>query len=497
MAEQDGKGCPGCASLREQLGALTVRLAALEAQLAQTQAQLAQTQVQLAQTQAQLALAQKNSSNSSKPPSGDITKPKPKRKKGDQKKRKRGGQPGHPRHQRPLFEEQDLDRIWEWRYPSCPCCAGPLQDAQQEPIRLQQIEIEERPVLIEEHRRIAQWCAKCHKFHVPELPAKLAEAGLIGPRLTTLVGWLKGVCHMSISSIKKYFRDVIGIRISKGMIGKLVQKVSASLKDPYDELLRLLADEDRLNVDETGHKDQGRRLWTWCFRAALYSVFKISPSRGSDVLLEVLGREFDGLLGCDYFSAYRKYMKLNDKVSLQFCLAHLIRDYKFLAEHPDPRNREYGKRLLTHFKKLFGIIHRRDEYASPATFQRALESVRDDVIWEAAMEAPDTREAGNLAERFYLHTESYFRFLTDPEIDPTNNLAEQAIRYVAIHRRLTQGTRGENGQRWFERIATVITTCAQQGRSVFEFLYSAVEQSFAGEPAPTLIPRLAASADTS
>jgi transposase len=489
MAEQDGKGCPGCAALQEQLEALTARLAALEAKLAETLAQLAQTQ-------AQLAAAKKNSSNSSKPPAGDITKPKPKGKKGN-KKRKRGGQPGHPRHQRPLLDEQDLDRIWEWRYPACPCCSGPLQDADREPLRLQQIEIEERPVIIEEHRRIAQWCKKCHKFHVPELPAKLAEAGLIGPRLTALVGWLKGVCHMSVSSIKKYFRDVIHIPISKGMICKLVAKVSASLKDPYDELLRLLAGEDRLNVDETGHKDSGRRWWTWCFRATLYSVFKISPSRGSDVLLEVLGREFDGLLGCDYFSAYRKYMKLNGKVGVQFCLAHLIRDYKFLAEHPDPRNREYGKRLLTHFKKLFGIIHRREEYASPATFQRALETARDDVIFEAAMEAPDTREAGNLAERFFLHTESYFRFLTDPDIDPTNNLAEQAIRYVAIHRRLTQGTRGENGQRWFERIATVITTCGQQGRSVFEFLYSAVEQSFAGEPAPTLIPHLVEPANSS
>lgn len=258
-----------------------------------------------------------------------------------------------------------------------------------------------------------------------------------------------------------------------------------------------MSGEDRLNVDETGHKDQGHRLWTWCFRAAMYSVFKISSSRGSKVLLEVLGQEFDGLLGCDYFSAYRKYMKLNDNVAVQFCLAHLIRDCKFLAEHPDPRNRAHGKRLLAHLKKLFGIIHRRDQYASPAGFQRALESARDDVLWEATMEAPDTREAGNLAERFYLHTESYFRFLTDPDIEPTNNLAEQAIRYVAIHRRLTQGTHGENGQRWFERIATVITTCAQQGRSTFEFIYSAVQQLFAGEPAPSLVPTLAPAVDTS
>ena len=89
-------------------------------------------------------------------------------------------------------------------------------------------------------------------------------------------------------------------------------------------LLAALPQAASLNVDETGHPDQGDQLWTWGFRAALYTLYKIDPSRGSDVLVEVLGREFDGLLGCDYFSAYRKYLDLSD-ARLQFCLAHTIR----------------------------------------------------------------------------------------------------------------------------------------------------------------------------
>ncbi|MHB1033525.1 MAG: IS66 family transposase [Pirellulales bacterium] len=60
--------------------------------------------------------------------------------------------------------------------------------------------------------------------------------------------------------------------------------------------------ESHINVDETGYKDSGRLLWTWCFRAAMYTVFKVSPSRGSDVLMEVLGRAVAGRLGCDYFT---------------------------------------------------------------------------------------------------------------------------------------------------------------------------------------------------
>ena len=122
-----------------------------------------------------------------------------------------------------------------------------------------------------------------------------------------------------------------------------------------------------------------------------------------------------------------------------------------------------------------------------ATFRRSLERIESDLVWEATMESPHTKEALNLEERFYRHTESYFRFIVHPEIEPTNNLAEQAMRFVAIHRRITQGTRGEKGQRWWERICTVIATCAQQGRSVYHFLRDAVAEHFSGQPPPWLL----------
>jgi hypothetical protein len=279
----------------------------------------------------------------------------------------------------------------------------------------------------------------------------------------------------------------VGVTISRGHLRKLVAKVTESLADPYEELQVLLPQEGQLNVDETGHKENGDRLWTWCFRASLYTVFKISPSRGSDVLIEVLGQEFNGVLGCDYFSAYRKYMK-DFNVVVQFCLAHFIRDVKFLAQHPDKKNRQHGERLLEHLRKLFKTIHRREEYASEATFRKALNRLRDELIYDAVMESPGTREADNLGDRFVKHFESFFTFITTPGVEPTNNLAEQAIRFVAIHRRMTQGTRSEAGRRWCERIWTAIATCEQQRRSIFEYLCGAVVNYFHSQPAPSLVP---------
>ena len=113
--------------------------------------------------------------------------------------------------------------------------------------------------------------------------------------------------------------------ISRGQLSAIIGEVTRALGAAYHGLLDRLPDQERLNVDETGHKQNRLAMWTWCFRAELYTLFKIDPTRSTDVLIKVLGTEFDGVLGCDYFSSYRSYMDRFD-VTIQFCLAHLIRD---------------------------------------------------------------------------------------------------------------------------------------------------------------------------
>ncbi|TWT93593.1 IS66 family transposase [Neorhodopirellula pilleata] len=156
---------------------------------------------------------------------------------------------------------------------------------------------------------------------------------------------------MSVGQIKKYYRDVIGVELSRGLVQKLDGKFSQSLVDPYKQLLDVLSVQSHLNVDETGHRVNGIKLPTWCFRKYLFAVFKISPSRGSQVLIETLETEFDGMNGCDCFSAYHKHIRLDENVKLQFCIAHLIRDIKFPRIHPDEENRIYGTRLREQFRK--------------------------------------------------------------------------------------------------------------------------------------------------
>lgn len=444
-----------------------------------------QLEAQVAQLQAELAAAKKDSANSSKPPSSDIVK---KTKPKSTTKRKPGGQPGHAKHERPDFPAAQVDERIDFHCAECPDCHGPVVPSRKPPKVVQQVNLLEPSELIRvvEFRSQACWCRKCRQVHYAPIGQAERRAGLFGARLTALVAYLKGSCHCSFSTIRKFIRDILGIKVSRGYLAKLIAKASASMKDAYEALKERLPGETRLNVDETGHKNNKESMWAWCFRASLFTLFKIDASRGSDVLVDMLGTEFNGVLGCDYFSAYRKYMK-DCGVLVQFCLAHFLRDVRFLVEHPDRRNQVYGQRVLKHLRAMFAVIHNRDLY-TPEAFQTALEQagakVRTEVMWLV----PDTKEAQNLAKRFRKHGASYLRFITTPGIEPTNNLAEQAIRFVVIDRKVTQGTRSETGQRWLERIWTVMATCAQTGRSVFTFLHDSLSAYFADERPPELLP---------
>ena len=257
--------------------------------------------VTLAQLQEQLAAARKDSSTSSKPPSSDLVKPpKPPLPQG-QDHRRVGGQPGHPKHERVAFPPNAINGgSFDHRLDLCPSCGHDLHPALTlTPRVVQQVDICEVPLSIQEHRAHAGWCPQCQKLYEAPLPAGIERGGLVGPALTTLIAYLKGVCHASFSTIRKSLRDVVRVTISRGQLAAIIATVSRALERPYEELLEDLPTQARLNIDETGHKQNGARMWTWCFRAGLYTLFKIDPTRSADVLIAVLGEEFNGVLGCD------------------------------------------------------------------------------------------------------------------------------------------------------------------------------------------------------
>ena len=468
--------------------------APLEACIAQLRAQVARLETQNSQLLQALAAATKTSRNSSKPPSSDLVKPPPK-KPGKGKRRQLGGQPGHPKHERPAFTPDQIDQRRVHKLQRCPVDAshGLLEVPDLNKI-LHQVELVAKPFVVTEHVANAYWCATCQKVHHASLPSAVLAGGLCGPRLTSLVSYFKGKMHASYSGMADFFGDVLGLKVSRGYLAKLTQKAAPAFDLPYTELINSLPKQPHLNIDETGHKENGQSFWTWCFRAKDFVVFKIDLSRSSKVLMDVLGQDYQGSLGTDFWGAYRKYAR-QCGVLIQFCLAHLIREVKYRCEFPEPSVQRYGQALLTELRELFSTLHRRPELSQRA-FALAL-ATAEAKVWDAALEPmlqpqhyPDGKVHGLieiLAQRFCDHGEGYFRFITSPHIPPTNNSAEQAMRFVVMDRHMTQGTRSERGRNFCERLWTIMATCALQKRSAYHWMHEAILAHFNGQPAPSLL----------
>lgn len=470
-------------------------IAQLRERKAQLQARVAELETEKARLWAQLAAARKHSGNSSKPPSSDITQP-ARQARGSSRRRKIGGQPGHPRHQRSCFPPDQVDERKIYGLEECPDCGSDDWEVLPEPAPVvQQVELLSKPFRVTEHGVQACRCRNCQRMQKGKLPAAIAATGLIGPRMMGLRLFLKGALRSSYSAMEEFLGHVLGFKVCRGYLAKVMARGSQAVESPVEELRSLLPVQPWLNGDETGHKENGRGMWTWCFRARPFVLFSIQVSRGSEVLMEFWGAEFNGVLGCDYFSAYRKFMGQMSG-SVQFCLAHLIRDLKFLVDHPDPVMPLYARPILQAVRRMFHLIHKQVEHPME-DFQSRLERHQKQIIalavdttglspiaWHVKEHYP---EVFNMAVRFRKHGAAYFTFITTPEIGPTNNSAEQALRFVVMDRRATQGTRSHKGRTFCERIWTVVGTCRMNKRSIFDYLCEAVTAWSNGLPAPSLL----------
>lgn len=444
-----------------------------------------------------LAKANKDSSTSSKPPSSDIAKPKPRKKPGRPRKPRRGGQAGHQRQLREPLPPERVDEIIDYEINDDDAKRLGLT-ATGDFETIQKIELPETPVHVTDHRLTIYQDANGYFYtpHVPEL-----NGPIFGPRMLAMIGWLKSVGHCSYSTVETWMEDVLQVPVSRGYLTKLCTgTISESLQDAYEELSDAIARQDQLGSDETSIKDNGRKHWIWCITAATFSVFHIARTRSREVLEKLVGAEFEGYLNFDYFSANCSFA-WNFWIKAQYCWAHLIRDIRFLAEkHPDQKTKAWAEQLLDRSRRLFSAWHRRDEMSADG-FHRSMMTHRDRFL-ELVRNPPSTKEAMNLAARFaiieyvsddsqetstYDLSQDYFRFMFAEGLEPTNNHSEQQIRQCVIDRRITQGTRGAAGQRYHERMWTMIATCKKQNRSVYSFLQASIIAKLQGQQAPSLL----------
>lgn len=467
--------------LESQLAERDKRIHVLEREVGDLKSQIAVLIEQNAKLADQVARLSKNSSNSSKPPSSDIVKP-PKGK-GSKGPRRPGGQKGHPGVNRPPFGPDRIDKIENLQGGDCSCGHRGQGVPMGEPRIHQVAALRDDPVIVTEYRLYGYACAKCGRVVWATLPEGVVEGQLFDGRLQALIGYMKGSLHASYSGLEAFCRDVLNLDVSRSHLCNVIARVNEALAEPYEELQRHIPSEPVLNIDETGWKDKKIKYWIWVFCTPVLSFFTIAKSRSSKVLEDILGQTYNGTIVSDFFSAYIKY----GNALQQFCLAHLIRDIKFLTTLPDKSEQAFGDALLIEFKKLFHFWHLRDKIPKEK-FDRRMLRIKNRILSLAKQETLPPKST-TLAKRFRKHEGAIFHFLFDHAVPPTNNAAERSVRTSVIDRRITQGSRSAMGRQWNARIWTVLDTCRKQSRSAWNFLQTALSAHYFHTPAPSLLPQ--------
>jgi len=430
----------------------------------------------------QLERGRKTPQNSSLPPSSvhPHAKPAPTKRKS---KRKRGGQLGHKKHERPLIPTEDCDDVHLLKPTECRRCGGKLAGSDLEPLRHQVWELPEIKPIVTEYQRHRLTCPCCGETTCAELPAGVPQ-GQSGPRLMAFTSLLIAYYRQSKRRTAEFLSTLLGQPCCPALTVKIENQVTAAVRPSYETLAAELPKQEQLNIDETGTKQENGKAWLWTFVAPKFTVFTVRATREATALTTLLGEAFHGIVTCDRAKMYWHLGRL------QWCWAHLRRDFQAMIDSGDPRARYLGFRLRHATCELFE--HWADYRAgkiSRAAFLRRMGPVRRRVecllLRGTQCGHADTR--GTCWE-LYGHRAWLWTFLRHEGIEPTNNAGERSLRHAVIWRKLSFGTQSANGSRFVETMLTVVETCRQQRRNAFAFLTSAVEAHLAHQAAPSLLP---------
>jgi transposase len=417
-----------------------------------------------------------NSTNSSKPPSSDgpnVKRPPAKAK----SKKKRGGQPGHKKHQRAVLPPTEVvDR----KPACCSGCGGALAGADPAPELFQYVDvppIEPKVVHYLLHELTCPGCGAASRGQLPE--------GVLhhdGPGVHALVTHLLVVCRQSRRMVSDLMKDVFGIPVCPGMVCKIQNRATA-LVAPVVEEIRAAVKERDLNVDETGFKEKSKGKWLWVAKADDCAAYLLG-NRGHATFEKLVGQDFGKVCTTDRLKTY-DYIH---HALHQFCWAHLLRDFQAMVDRQNAGS-PVGAALLKLAKAMFGLWFQvRDGTLKRDPFREQVQPIREEILKALSdgQFAGCPKTAGCCAHLFE-NEEKLWTFLAHEGVEPTNNAAERALRCAAIWRKLCFGTQSESGSRFVESALTVWQTCKLQGKNAYEYLRNSFEAATRGERPRSLV----------
>ena len=342
---------------------------------------------------------------------------------------------------------------------SCPECHSALTGGWAQRSR-EIIEIPVVPAEVTEHVFIARTCPLCRKRRLPRDPLKGLAAGRqrLGANLVSLIVTLREEARLPVRTIQWYLRTFHQLKLSVGAIVRAVHQVARQAGPAVGELLERIRSSPVVHADETGWRENGRNGYVWTFSTPMERFF-LRRGRGGAVVDEVLDESFEGILVSDFYGAYHHYPGLKQR-----CWAHLLRDIHTLkAWYPEDAvlaRWAHGAQQLYAKAREWAARGRPLPQGQLALEERLLALCLPFLKDSLAVQA-------KLCRRIERHIKELFVFVSHPEAPSDNNAAERSLRHLVISRKISGGTRSEQGSDSKMTLASLFGTWRTRGLNPF------------------------------
>jgi len=286
----------------------------------------------------------------------------------------------------------------------------------------------------------------------------------LGPRALGLCALLNKVCGLPMRKTTAVMQKLCGLKLSAGGLSQALCRVARRLEGHYEQLIESIRASPAVNADETSWYVGRPGFWLWCFVTPAATVYRVDDSRGSEVVNDVLGEKFAGVLVSDCLRSYDPVDCRKHK-----CFAHHLRA---IAQAGGENPGDYLRNWRMMFKTA-NVLYQERNAIEPLRFEqmrRNLERSKDALLDQPLTYPADIR----IRDRLIKHRPHLLRCLQEPAAEPTNNRAERALRPAVIARKLSCGNRSENGKRAWEILASLGATCQQRGHELVDYLAEAI-----------------------
>jgi transposase len=296
---------------------------------------------------------------------------------------------------------------------------------------------------------------------VAAYPAGFETGRLLGPHLETRVVYLHHAHPLSYQRVQHILRDMLDTDVSLGVLVNTVKRSAARLQQAAASIQAQLQQAPVVGSDETSIRVGGENHWQWVFQTPSWVFMHIHRRRAAMVIETVMGKARPHGWVSDLGSAQLGH----PAQSLQVCLAHQVRDLQYVV---DTHRCAWGYRLQSLFFRAIRLGKHRSTLP-PDAFARQVAAVEHglDVL---LAQYPNNLDSQRLRERYRKHRRSLFVFLYHPDVPPTNNASEQALRNSVIYRKVTGGFRSSWGATLYASLISILETARRQGRSCFATL---------------------------